>query len=207
MTQVPEQPSDVSEWRKHERARLLDRRRSMTTEEHRVASDIIMRELLARIPPGKYDLVGCYWPFRREFNCVPYMREVLRNGGRVALPVVIARGHPLEFRDWTEDAEMQRGVWNIPHPANGPGVQPPVLILPVVGFDAAGFRLGYGAGYYDITLAGYDAPPLAVGVGFEFSRLPTIHPQPHDRPMDFIITDRSVERLAARDDVFFAKPE
>jgi 5,10-methenyltetrahydrofolate synthetase len=135
------------------------------------------------------------------------MREVLRNGGRVALPVVIARGHPLEFRGWTEDAEMQRGVWNIPHPANGPGVQPPILILPVGGFDAAGFRLGYGAGYYDITLAGYDAPPLAVGVGFEFSRLPTIYPQPHDRPMDFIITDRSVERLEARDDVFFAKPE
>lgn len=197
MTESPELPFDVSQWRKQERARLLDRRRAMVAEEHRAASETIMRALLARLPPDGYGLIGCYWPFRREFNCVPYMREVLRGGGRVALPVVVSRGRPLEFRDWTEGAEMEKGVWNIPHPANGPPVRPSALVIPLVGFDAAGFRLGYGAGYYDMTLAAHDQRPLAIGVGFEFSRLPTIHPQPHDRPMDVIITESGIHEIAA----------
>jgi 5-formyltetrahydrofolate cyclo-ligase len=197
MTQRSEQPFNVGEWRKLERARLLDRRRAMTPEEHRGASEIIMRTLLARLPPDSHGLIGCYWPFRREFNCVPYMREVLRRGGRVALPVVIARGRPLEFRCWTEDAEMEPGVWNIPHPANGPPVEPSALVIPLVGFDDAGYRLGYGAGYYDATLAVLEERPVAVGVGFGFSRLPTICPQPHDRHMDVIITENGIHEIAA----------
>ena len=197
MTPGPEQIFDVAAWRMQQRANLLDRRRTMTPEEHRAASNSIMRELLARLPPGIHELIGCYWPFRREFNCVPYMREVLRCGGRVALPVVLGRGQPLEFRCWTEDTEMEPGVWNIPHPAKGPAVVPPVLIIPLVGFDEAGYRLGYGAGYYDMTLAAYSKPPMTIGIGFEFSRLPTIHPQPHDRPMDAIITESSVDEIDA----------
>jgi 5-formyltetrahydrofolate cyclo-ligase len=197
MTHPSEQAFNVAQWRKQERARLLDRRRVMTREEHRDASERIMRALLARIPPESHVLIGCYWPFRREFNCVPYMRDVLRCGGRVALPVVIGRRRPLEFRIWTEDAEMERGVWDIPHPASGPPVFPSALVVPLVGFDDRGFRLGYGAGYYDMTLAAFERRPLAVGIGFEFSRLPTIHPQPHDRPMDVIITESGVRETDA----------
>jgi 5-formyltetrahydrofolate cyclo-ligase len=198
MNEDPEQPGDIREWRKHERARLLDERRAMAPEAHRSASDAILRALLTRRPPDNYELIGCYWPFRREFNCVPYMRDVLRSGGRVALPVVIGRDRPLEFRCWTEDAEMETGVWNIPHPAAGAPVQPSALLIPLVGFDEAGYRLGYGAGYYDVTLAVLAERPLAVGIGFEFSRLPTIHPQPHDRPMDVIITERGAREFSSR---------
>jgi 5-formyltetrahydrofolate cyclo-ligase len=61
-----------------------------------------------------------------------------------------------------------------------------------LGFDEAGYRLGYGAGYYDLTLASYQSKPLAVGVGFELGRLPTIYPQPYDVPMDFIVTEEGV---------------
>jgi 5-formyltetrahydrofolate cyclo-ligase len=181
--------TDIRAWRKAERARLLDLRRTMAADAHRDASDAIMRALVARLPPASHALTGCYWPFRREFNCVPYMRDVLRLGGRVALPVIVARDRPLEFRCWTETAPMQAGVWNIPHPAEGPAVFPSALVIPLVGFDAAGFRLGYGAGYYDATLAAFRERPLTVGVGFEFSRLPTIHPQSHDQPLDVIITE------------------
>jgi 5-formyltetrahydrofolate cyclo-ligase len=181
--------TDIWAWREAERGRLLDLRKAMPTEAHRDASDAIMRALVARLPPASHALTGCYWPFRREFNCVPYMREVLRLGGHVALPVVVARNHPLEFRCWTETSPMQAGTWNIPHPAEGPAVFPSALVIPLVGFDAAGFRLGYGAGYYDATLAAFPERPLIVGVGFEFSRLPTIHPQPHDQAMDVIITE------------------
>lgn len=194
---IAEVPSDVRAWRKGERTRLLELRRAMPLDAHQRASEIIMESLAARLPPQDQELVGCYWPFRREFNCIPYMREVLRCGGRVALPVVIARGQPLEFRCWTEDAEMAAGVWNIPHPASGAPVLPTALIVPVVGFDEACFRLGYGAGYYDATFAAFTARPLALGIGFEFSRLSTIHPLPHDQPMDAIITEARVSERAS----------
>lgn len=194
---ITEPPPDVAAWRKAERARLLELRRAMPLDAHQRASEIIMDSLRARLPPQDQDLVGCYWPFRREFNCIPYMREVLRCGGRVALPVVIARGQPLEFRCWTEGADMEAGVWNIPHPASGPPVLPTALIVPVVGFDEACFRLGYGAGYYDVTLGAFAKRPLALGIGFEFSRLSTIHPLPHDQPMDAIISEARLSERAS----------
>lgn len=181
--------SGVRAWRKAERARLLELRREMPLDAHQQACETIQAELLKRLPPDGHELIGCYWPFRREFNCVPYMREVLRSGRRVALPVVIGRGRPLEFRCWTEKATMERGVWDIPHPASGEPVFPSALVIPLVGFDNAGYRLGYGAGYYDTTIASLTVRPRCVAVGFEFSRLATIHPQPHDQPMDVIITE------------------
>ncbi|HTT85486.1 MAG TPA: 5-formyltetrahydrofolate cyclo-ligase, partial [Rhizomicrobium sp.] len=121
-----EQPFGIAAWRRQERTRLIDQRKALTAEEHNSASAAIMRTLLARLPPNSHELIGCYWPFRREFNSIPYMREILRCGGRVALPVVIARGQPLEFRYWTEETEMQPGVWNTSHPASGPSVRPSV---------------------------------------------------------------------------------
>ena len=180
---------DVRTWRKAERARLLELRREMPLDAHQQANETIEKELLKRLPTSCHQLIGCYWPFRREFNCVPYMREILRTGGRVALPVVIGRGQPLVFRCWTESAAMERGVWNIPHPASGESVFPSALVIPLVGFDDAGYRLGYGAGYYDMTIASLAVRPRCIAVGFEYSRLPTIYPQPHDRPMDVIITE------------------
>ena len=87
---------------------------------------------------------------------------------------------------------MEPGVWNIPHPAEGEPVFPSALLIPLLGFDDTGYRLGYGAGYYDLTIASLAERPFLVAVGFEFSRLPTIYPQPHDQPMDIIITEAGV---------------
>ncbi|HLY05234.1 MAG TPA: 5-formyltetrahydrofolate cyclo-ligase [Rhizomicrobium sp.] len=187
--------SEIRAWRSVERARLLELRREMPLAVHQQANEKIQKDLLQRLPPDSHELIGCYWPFRREFNCVPYMREVLARGGRAALPVVIGRGKPLEFRCWTEKAAMQRGVWDIPHPAAGEPVFPSALVIPLVGFDDAGYRLGYGAGYYDMTIARFAVRPLCVAVGFEFSRLSTIHPQPHDQPMDVIITEAETRNI------------
>jgi 5-formyltetrahydrofolate cyclo-ligase len=195
---VEEPPLNLRAWRRAQRARLLEERRSLPADAHRQASEVIMRELRVRLPPGNNDLIGCYWPFRREFNCVPFMREILGSRGRVALPVVIARGKPLEFRSWSEDAKMEAGVWNIPHPASGPSVTPSVLLIPLVGFDDEGYRLGYGGGYYDVTVASFAERPWLVGVGFEFSRLASIYPQPHDEPMDVIVTEALVRDSFSR---------
>jgi 5,10-methenyltetrahydrofolate synthetase len=183
-------PADVATWRKQERARLLDARKAMPLERFQAATGSIMRNVARIVRPE--GVIGCYWPFRREPDCIPFMRDVLKAGAEVALPVVIARGSPLEFRLWTEASKMEAGAWDILHPAEGVPVRPSVLVVPLVGFDEAGFRLGYGAGYYDMTLASLSPRPFTVGIGFEFARLPSICPMPHDIPLDIIVTE---ERL------------
>jgi 5-formyltetrahydrofolate cyclo-ligase len=183
---------DLRAWRKAERARLIEARMALPLDEHRAASAAITAALMERSPPSGFSSLGCYWPYRREYDCIPLMRQVVEAGGQAALPVVIEKNRPLEFRPWTPQTRMEAGVWNILHPAEGPAVQPSALLIPLVGFDAAGFRLGYGAGYYDRTIATFASPPLKIGVGFELSRLKTIHPQAHDIPMDYIVTEKGV---------------
>jgi 5-formyltetrahydrofolate cyclo-ligase len=87
---------------------------------------------------------------------------------------------------------MERGLWDIPIPAERDPVVPDALIIPLVGFDGAGYRLGYGGGYYDRTLAAAPRRPFCIGLGYDEMRLATIYPQPHDIPMDVIVTDQGV---------------
>jgi 5-formyltetrahydrofolate cyclo-ligase len=187
-------PADVGAWRKAERARLIEARMALPLDEHKDKSAAISDRLYGRFRPSALPSLGCYWPFRREYDCLPLMRKVIEAGGEVALPVVLQKNHPLEFRPWTPTAKMEAGVWNILHPAEGPAVHPAALLIPLVGFDEAGYRLGYGAGYYDRTIAAMPKPPLTIGVGFELCRLASIHPQPHDIPMDYIITEAGIVR-------------
>jgi 5-formyltetrahydrofolate cyclo-ligase len=183
---------DLAAWRKGERARLIAARLAMPAGAHRAASAAIARLLSAHFMPANPGIVGCYWPFRREFNCLPVMRRIVSLGGEVALPVVIRPRHPLEFRRWSPQSEMAAGVWDIPHPADGPSVHPTTLLVPLVGFDEGGYRLGYGGGFYDRTLAASPDRPETWGVGFELGRLETIHPQDHDVPMDHIVTEAAI---------------
>ena len=171
------------------RERLIAEQLTMPEEAHARASALIEAALAARFPPESLALVGGYWPIRREFDPLPFLRQVLAAGGRVALPAVTGRGRPLEFRAWTPQTRMEAGRLQIPHPAEGQAQTPTILLVPLVGFDAAGHRLGYGGGYYDRTLAALTPRPLAVGLGFELGRLASLEPQPHDQPMDCIITE------------------
>jgi 5,10-methenyltetrahydrofolate synthetase len=93
------------------------------------------------------------------------------------------------FRSWRQGEKLEHGIWNIPVPAEGAVVTPTLLLVPLVGFDPAGYRLGYGGGYYDRTLAQCVPRALTIGIGYAMSRLATIHPQPHDIPMDRILTE------------------
>ena len=187
-------PEELRAWRKAERARLIEARMALPLDEHKAASEAITRTLAERFAPPALDSIGCYWPYRSEYNCIPLMKQVVARGGEVGLPVVIKFGQPLEFRPWTPTAKMEEGVWGILHPADGPVIWPKALLVPVVGFDAGGYRLGYGAGFYDRTLAVFPEKPLTIGVGFELSRMPTIHPQEHDIPLDYIVTEAGMFR-------------
>jgi 5-formyltetrahydrofolate cyclo-ligase len=92
---------------------------------------------------------------------------------------------------------MQRGIWNIPIPREQDVVIPDVVIAPLVGFDTSGFRLGYGGGYFDRILAATVPRPYAIGLGHADSALQTIYPQPHDIPMNLIVTDESVYHVSS----------
>jgi 5,10-methenyltetrahydrofolate synthetase len=179
-------------WRRRERRRLTAARLALSEPAHREASAAIEAALLSRLPPGSFSPVAAYWPIRNEFDARPYLLRVIAAGGVAALPVVATPNAPLIFRRWTPDAPMAAGVWEIQHPAEGPEVTPAVLLIPLVGFDAACHRLGHGGGYYDRTLAALSPRPLAIGVGFELGRLATITPEPHDCPMDIIVTEAGV---------------
>lgn len=179
----------VRAWRRAERAALIARRVAVPVAERLERDDGITVHLRAAVPDLARRHVGFYWPFKGEYDPRPLARALHEEGARLALPVVAAKRRPLIFRNWSPGARMMPGVWNIPIPAEGEEVTPDTLLIPLVGFDTQGYRLGYGGGYYDRTLATMASRPLAIGVGFESGRLATIHPQPHDVRMDLMVTE------------------
>lgn len=181
--------SDVMRWRKAERERLIAERMAMEQEQRQTRSTRIASKLDATLGKLGGRIVGTYWPFRGEPDLRNWGIGVIKRGGRLALPVVIQKGWPLEYRIWAPGDPLERGVWNILVPSRGPAVQPDIVIAPVVGFDEARYRLGYGGGFFDRTLAAMPRKPLTIGVGYTQSQIRTIYPQPHDIPMDVIVTD------------------
>jgi 5-formyltetrahydrofolate cyclo-ligase len=186
---MPQSWREIAAWRKEQRQILMAARGALGPTRHRAKSRAIAARLEQFLPELRRGIVGIYWPIRREFDPLPFARRLIAAGGEVALPVVIRLGLPLEFRRWNDETKMATGVYDIPYPAAGGGVAPAVLIVPLLGFDDAGYRLGYGAGYYDRTFASFAAKPLALGVGFAVGRVATIYPQPHDIAMDHVMTE------------------
>jgi 5,10-methenyltetrahydrofolate synthetase len=178
-------------WRKQKRDELIAARMAAPQAAHADADAAVARRLDTCFDDVDPCLVGAYWPFRREFNVLPALDRLIAQGFTVALPVVLGKGQPLEFRPWDRQTKLASGVYDIPYPADGPAVQPTMLIVPLVGFDDDGYRLGYGGGFYDRTLEAMNPRPFCLGVGFELGHLPTIHPLPHDIPMNAIATEKS----------------
>ncbi|MDB5526896.1 MAG: putative 5-formyltetrahydrofolate cyclo-ligase [Rhizobium sp.] len=181
--------SDVAPWRKAERQRLIEARLAMGIDERKQKSERIATHAEHVIGDLGSRIISFYWPFRGEPDLRDWMTRILDRGGRVALPVVIEKGQPLQFRLWSTGEPLERGVWNILVPAHGAVVHPDIVIAPVVGYDAGKYRLGYGGGFFDRTLAAAPNRPLVIGVGYSIAEIATIHPQPHDIPMDVIVTD------------------
>ncbi len=191
---VADSSAEVRDWRKAKRAELLKARLELAPEARRQLSRRVLECLIDNFRETCSGTVGLYFPFRGEIDLLPFAEQVSAWGGSTALPVVVAKGQPLEFREWRQSEALQKGALGIPFPVHGVRVEPQTLVIPVVGFDAACFRLGYGAGYYDYTLQAAPARPITIGVGFELARLDTVHPQPHDVPMDLIVTERGLQR-------------
>jgi 5-formyltetrahydrofolate cyclo-ligase len=186
---------DVFAWRRETRARLIAQRLQIPPEEHRHASLKIEGFLESTLSVLAPQTLSAYWPFQAEVDLRGLIDRLRAQGWTAALPLVVKKGAPLEFLRWVADAEMDHGVYGIPVPVIRVPVQPDVVVIPLVGFDAQNFRLGYGAGYFDITLAALQPRPRTIGVGFELSRLETIHPHPSDIPLDLIITEAGIQQF------------
>jgi 5,10-methenyltetrahydrofolate synthetase len=164
-------------------------RMALPDDDHRHASAVIERHLetlLANRPP---QVVAFCWPLRREFDCRPLVERLLACGWRAAQPVVLAPARPMVFRPWTPATPMTEDRHGIPIPAGDQTITPDVVLLPLVAFDARGYRIGYGGGYFDRTLAALSPRPFAVGVGFELARVESVRPEAHDIRLDAIVTE------------------
>jgi 5-formyltetrahydrofolate cyclo-ligase len=181
-------PTETLAWRKEQRAQLIPARVAIPD----ATRDAWTQRIISTLEPIVMAVdgpVSFYWPFRGEPNLRPLMRRMVAAGKSVALPVVVQPRQPLEFRPWTPGCEMILGVWNIPIPDTKERVTPRLLLAPVVGFDPQRYRLGYGGGYFDRTLAALGDARTVIGVGYDSQALATIHPLAHDIPMDRIVTE------------------
>ena len=183
----PNNWSEIALWRQMRREDLINKRFGLSVRERQEASRLIMQRLDAMLDIATHPTIGVYWPFRGEPDLRDWMSSVIERGGSIALPEIFEKAKPLIFREWKPNCTMRRGVWNIPVPDNDSRIVPDIVISPVVGADAAGYRLGYGGGFYDRTLSTLSPRPRAIGVGHVISALPTIYPYSHDIPMDEII--------------------
>jgi len=151
----------------------------------------LQRRLVEVLAPHAGRVLAGYWPMKGEPDPRPAMAA---HEGPVCLPVVPGRAVPLIFRRWRGEPLDRGPLGTSQPPASLPEITPEVLIVPLVAFDGRLNRLGYGGGYYDRTLAAMMRRPTTVGVGFELSRLETVYPQPHDVPLDVVVTEAGVKR-------------
>lgn len=186
--------NEIKAWRKAQRAALIARRVNVDAARRRGWNERITTLLEQGFPALGGRVVAFCWPYKGEFDARFAVRYWRDNGATAALPEVVAKAQPLRFRAWWPGAPTTPGVYDIPVPSGTDIVTPDVAVVPMNGFDGAGYRLGYGGAYFDRTLAALDPRPLAIGVSFELARLESIFPQPHDIPMDFVVTEAGIYR-------------
>ncbi len=175
-------------WRKEMRSTLIEARQAIPVAARQQADAHLSERLDTLLGDVDGKTISLYWPFRGEPDLRKWAADCRDRGARLALPAVVAKAHPLEFRAWQQGDKLEKGVWNIPVPPQGADVVAPDIVLaPVVGLDANNFRLGYGGGFFDRTIADLRSKghrPQVIGVGYTQQRMDTIHPHEFDIAMD-----------------------
>jgi 5-formyltetrahydrofolate cyclo-ligase len=197
---------DLLRWRKSERARLIAAREALSAGELEAFRHRIDRNLERAFPGLAAARLAFCWPIRGEYDARHFARTLRERGALTALPVVVAPRQPLAFREWHPGVELAKGPLDIPYPAHSREVVPDAVLLPMNGWDEAGFRLGYGGGFFDRTLAHSSKKPAVIGISYELARMKTIHPQGWDIPMDWVVTERGVYRRDGEKLAFLGAP-
>jgi 5-formyltetrahydrofolate cyclo-ligase len=197
---------DIKSWRKAERARLIAARERLDAPTRERFGQRIDGHLWRSFPGlGGAKLAFC-WPIRGEYDARRLAEQLRERGTVTALPVIVAPGQPLVFREWHPGVTLASGPLGIPYPVGSDLVRPTVVLLPMIGWDEAGHRLGYGGGYFDRTLASLAPKPVVIGVSYELAKIDTIQPQSWDIPMDWVVTERGVYRRDPEGLVFLGEP-
>ena len=187
-------PADIQTRKAELRSVALTLRDALPPTTRAAAAEAIAkRGIPVGVTPGM--IVSGFSPMKTEINPIPLLRKLHEAGAKLALPCIVGRGHPLIMRAWEFGAPLASGQWGIREPTtDAPEVAPDILIVPLVAFDRAGQRIGYGAGYYDMTIMGLRArkPVVAVGIAFaaqEIARAPTTA---RDAPLDLVLTEHEI---------------
>ncbi|NMA96725.1 MAG: 5-formyltetrahydrofolate cyclo-ligase [Phyllobacteriaceae bacterium] len=139
------------------------------------------------------DVIAGYWRIRDELDCQPILIRLMDSGQKVVLPVVDGPDLPLDLRVWEADAPLYEAGFGTLAPSDlAPRAEPDIVLMPLLGFDSAGTRLGYGGGYYDRTLASLSKKPLLIGLAFSAQELAHIPREDHDVPLDAVVTELGV---------------
>jgi 5-formyltetrahydrofolate cyclo-ligase len=197
---------ELKSWRKAERDRLIAARESLdapTLERFRQRLDA---HLWRAFPGLAAATLAFCWPIRKEYDARRLAQRLRESGAVTALPVVVAPRQPLVFREWHPGVALASGPLGIPYPVDSDAVVPTAALVPMNGWDEAGFRLGYGGGFFDRTLASLARKPAVIGVSYELARMKTIRPQDWDIPMDWVVTERGVYRRDPEGLVFLGAP-
>jgi 5-formyltetrahydrofolate cyclo-ligase len=190
---------DLLEAKRTLRRMAAERRRAILERTDRTAAaEAATRHLLAEIDPEPGIPISGYWPLEEEFDTRPLLERLHERGHPIGLPVVVARGEPLAFRRWVPGLELVQGAFDvmIPGPAAAP-VEPELLIVPMLAFDRLGYRLGYGGGFYDRTLARRrrQSAALAVGIAFAGQEVAHVPHADYDQPLDWAVTEERARRF------------
>ena len=199
--------SDLKQWRKSQRERLIAARLAIAPEQIDAWRERMDASLERSFPGLAGKRVALCWPIKNEYDARYFARTLRERGALTALPVVVAPKQPLAFREWHPGVALASGPLDIPYPKDSAEVVPEAVLLPMNGWDAQGYRLGYGGGFFDRTLAALAKKPVVIGVTYELARLDTIHPQPWDIPMDYVVTERGVYRRDPEGLAFLGAPE
>jgi len=162
------------------------------------AEAIAARDFPLTIAPGA--IISAFMPLKSEISPLPLMQKLAGEGAQLALPRIVGRGSPLSMRAWQFGGPLERGQWGIREPrSDAPEVEPDILLVPLLAFDRAGYRIGYGAGYYDMTIARLRSRKAvtAVGIAFAAQEVSEIPRTPRDERLDLVLTEREVIDLRA----------
>ena len=162
------------------------------------AAEAVARLFFEHINLSSGDIVAAYWPIRDELDCQAIMVRLMEASHILVLPAVTGSERLLEMRVWEQGASLfAAGFGTLAPSPLAPQAQPDIVLIPLLGFDRAGTRLGYGGGYYDRTLASLPKKPKLVGLAFAAQELPLIPREAHDFPLDVVITEAEVRFFGA----------
>ncbi len=186
------EPQSIDD-RKADLRRLLQARRDALepNERQAAAERIAARDFPVAVTPGS--IISGFMPLKSEINPLPLMQKLAARGARLALPKIAGRGRPLVMREWQFGAPLDRGQWGIREPKpEAPELDPDIVLVPLLAFDRRGRRLGYGAGYYDMTLTRLRARKsiIAVGLAFAAQEVAEVPTTPRDARLDLVLTER-----------------